>query len=378
MGGSAPDYPEMSDEERELYQRQSDYYEQLTGYLGEYYDYLLSQYEDQQQLMDLVLETYGIEKIYDEDGNVTGYQYTEEETAAQQKYRDYLEQYYESEEANMEYQEWQREYTQRQANISSILQEISLYEAGYEFTYDDDGNVTGYQKRELTEEEQEEEELASLKRERELKALKGEADVDPQLEEDLAESEANMRERLRRQLGDDYETSDPGSRALSQFEQDKNQTLWYARHGEMTTAANLNAQARQQSLQEKATNWQAISASGAAPLAAVTAYDARNTSNAAYYSPQAYYANIAAAQQVGYPGYGGFGAGQPNYGSLAGGYERQRQNSYAAAYQQYANRANAYGQLIGSFLGAVGGYFGGSAGAQAGQQSGQSFGYFLA
>lgn len=502
MGSSAPDYPEPSQEEKDYYKKQTEYLDNLSQYLKGYYEQLTKQYEDSSKLQNLLLQLSGIETVYDDEGNVTGYKWSESATEEQKQNKEYMQAQYNYALKQLEYQEWlqeynqkqleeqasynewqksftqsqaeqqakyqewyqsyvektsaeqseynqwyqeytkeqaqkqdeynewymgftkeqaakqdeyndwQREMTQRQTKLDNLLRGVQLEEAGYQWTYDENGEINGVEKRPLTEEEQREEELTKLKQEKELAALKGEADIDPSLEQDLARSETVLRERLRQQLGEDYETSEPGIRALAEFEKNKNTTLWYARHGEQELADRMNYNQQQIALQRQQINTQALLAPGQVQYSPIgqQAYGvsgqntvsvrpyATNVAQPAYvgggsyssspvsqssaaftgYSPQSYFQNIASAQSLYNTGYGGFGAGQPNYGGLINAYAQQRQNEYQVAYQNYAQRAAMYGQLIGSFLGAVGGYFGGAQGSQSGQQSGQVIGWAIA
>ena len=501
MGGS-PKYPKATDEELALYRQQTEYLSNLTNYLEGYYQQLTKQAERRDKLEGMLLQLSGIETVYNEDGSVSGYKWSEQATDEQERNRKYMEAQYDYSMKQLEYQswlqdynqkqleeqakynewqmsftmdqaeqqkkyqewqmaytektaaeqseynawqrqftqeqaakqdayntwyqgftqdqaekqaeynDWQRSMTQRQVKMDDLLRGVQLEEAGYQWVYDENGEISGVEKRALTEEEQRQEEINKLTQEKQLAALKGEADIDPSLEEDIARSETVLRERLRQQLGEDYETSEPGIRALAEFDKNKNTTLWYARHGEQQIASQMNLAQQQMAVQRRQVNTQALLAPGQvqySPIAqqsygvspfretgnvqpyasavnqpgyVASVYSSSPVTQASSgftgYSPQSYFQNIAAAQGIYSTGYQGMGNGPANYNNLAQAYSQQRGNEYSVAYNNYVRQGQLYGQIIGSVLGAVGGYFGGPQGAQAGYQSGQMMGMAIA
>jgi hypothetical protein len=87
---------------------------------------------------------------------------------------------------------------------------------------------------------------------RALKASKGELDVDPGVEQDLTRSRTSLQEELLKRLGPGYETSDPGIRAMNEFDRQANSIRFQVRYGELSNADALsnnaqNALQRQQS-----------------------------------------------------------------------------------------------------------------------------------
>ena len=66
---------------------------------------------------------------------------------------------------------------------------------------------------------------AQLQNETLVRALRGEEPVDATLRTAFTEREQNLRERLRRQLGPDFETSTAGSDALANFDRERNEAF---------------------------------------------------------------------------------------------------------------------------------------------------------
>lgn len=91
-----------------------------------------------------------------------------------------------------------------------------------------------------TEEGMRKKEIDKLLQERTLKALKGELEIDPALERDLAKQEETLRDTLRAQLGPGYETSSPGIEALQAYQEGANVLRSQARRGELTLSEQLS------------------------------------------------------------------------------------------------------------------------------------------
>jgi hypothetical protein len=102
--------------------------------------------------------------------------------------------------------------------------------------------ITGYEQVGPSGRSGEDSEIARLFQERSLKALRGEADVDPRLAADLAQEEQDIRERLIQRFGPGYEESTPGQEALSRFQDRKNQILAQSRREELTLAEQLGGE----------------------------------------------------------------------------------------------------------------------------------------
>lgn len=83
-------------------------------------------------------------------------------------------------------------------------------------------------------------ELEEVFLDRSLAAASGDLPVDPQVIRDFDKSERVLRESLRKQLGEGYESSSPGIEALSEFESTKNATLAGLRRDELTLAEGLS------------------------------------------------------------------------------------------------------------------------------------------
>lgn len=87
--------------------------------------------------------------------------------------------------------------------------------------------------------------------ERQLKALQGGLDVDPAVEQDLSRGEQQLREELLNRLGPGYETSDPGIRALNEYQRQANSIRFQVRYGELSNAGALTSNAQQQTMRQQ-------------------------------------------------------------------------------------------------------------------------------
>ncbi len=325
----------------------------------------------------------------------------------------------------MKYLEQQGALTQQevamlteQNRLQSILTPLQLESAGYLPQMDASGRLTGVTKRPKTEMELIQEEIQNLTGKRTLSALKGELPVDAGLTRNLEESERNLRENLRKQLGPGFETSSPGIEALAQFEQRKGESLQAARYGDINLAATLGLGLNQQSMQQQGLGFQQLLQAGGAPLAGIAA-TAQGISSIPTLAPgfqgiQQYqgpggYAAGASAGLGGIPQYsmfsqpniyGGGGSaasmslmggamgfpyqGMENLSNVANAYNlplsqlgAERNRTYQNEMGDYQRRAGLYGAIIGSALSIAGSYFG-QANAQAGWQTGQSIGMSIA
>ncbi len=79
---------------------------------------------------------------------------------------------------------------------------------------------------------------------RTLAALKGELPVDPAVEQDITRGRQELMEELRNRLGPGFETSDPGMRALAEYDRNATAIRYQVRTGELNSAnaIALNAQ----------------------------------------------------------------------------------------------------------------------------------------
>lgn len=208
----------------------------------------------------------------------------------------------------------QKQYAQQQ-----LLLPILYKQAGLNVTLDEQGNITG-----VTEADnplaQMEQDLQTAFIERTQKALRGEIPLDTGLVSSVDKQEAELRERLRKQLGSGFETSTPGIQALSEFGTQKQSIFDAARRGDLSLGESLNlaqGQANQSRISDFLSRGAGISG---LPLGSASAY---GQNAAGYNSPLQYWQNQRNSQnqvnafnaQQG----GGFGALFKGIGSLAGG-----------------------------------------------------------
>lgn len=185
-GGTTVNYPQPTQEERDLQRQQTELLQQQTTILN-------ANLRQQELLAPILYKAQGIQPIYGEGGEITGFEelpLTPEEQAQQQLTQSFLE----------------RSLAQLEREEAAAPQEA---------------------------------EIEGLLRERTLAALRGEAEVDPSVTRGLEESEAQLREHLFRQLGSGYETSTPGIQALAEFEKRKQEVLSGARRAELTLGEQL-------------------------------------------------------------------------------------------------------------------------------------------
>ena len=132
----------------------------------------------------------------------------------------------------------QREILEQQRQQQAILIPFLAEQEGFEAVTDEHGNITSIKKLPDA--------LADMKKEietkfaeRSLKALRGELDVDPALEETLGTQERDLRNRLASQLGPGWETSSPGIEALGNFTRSSEILRAGARNDQLTLAEQL-------------------------------------------------------------------------------------------------------------------------------------------
>lgn len=90
--------------------------------------------------------------------------------------------------------------------------------------------------------------IQSLANERQIKALKGELEIDPGVTRSLSEGEQMIREQMARNLGPGWETSEPGRRALADVAQRRAETEYAVRQGEMTNAQAISGTRQDQAM----------------------------------------------------------------------------------------------------------------------------------
>lgn len=184
-------------------------------------------------------------------------------------------------------------------------------------------------------------EISQLLQQRSLAALKGELPVDPTVTRNLADSEAQLRESLFRNLGPGYETSTPGIQALAEFGKRKQEILAGASRAELTMGEQLGL-ARQGAQSQSTTDY-------------------LNSQQLAQGLRQSRLSNIfnvsQAPAQIGLQGYGQIAQG---YNSPIQWYQNQRQQQFNAsvANAQGASAGQAgLGQLFGTGLLAAASFF---------------------
>lgn len=90
-------------------------------------------------------------------------------------------------------------------------------------------------------EDPEQAEIKRLMEERQLAALKGELPLDPSLTRGIETQEEELRNRLRANLGEGYETSTPGIEAMAEFGKRAEELRYAASRGEIFDTSMLNA-----------------------------------------------------------------------------------------------------------------------------------------
>lgn len=229
----------------------------------------------------------------------------------------------------------------RQSALQSGIMPLLLQRAGIE-AYTDDAGQTNYRfTTDASIDQQRYREYVSTLFDRQMAALRGELPLDAGLKRSLDDAEQQMKERLYRQLGPDWQLSSAGITQMGEFQQRRMAAEDAARRGDIEQFSNM----------------------------------AGNIAQSA--SPQSALAGYGALMQLSSPNPAAVGLSGA-YGNILGQYAGERANDYQNSLMRYQQRGQLYGALVGSLLGAVGGYFGGQGGAQAGQQSGQAIGMMFA
>lgn len=134
--------------------------------------------------------------------------------------------------------ETQTDILKEQIRQQELLAPFLYREAGVEPTYDEEGKITGFQ--EINSEAadlRDELEIGLLERAR--SALAGELPIDHSLVMELDKQERVLREGLRKSLGEGFETSDPGIRALGDFNERKAALIDASARGELSLSQQL-------------------------------------------------------------------------------------------------------------------------------------------
>ncbi len=131
---------------------------------------------------------------------------------------------------------------QQQSMLPSLYKEL-----GYNFTTNEDGtySLTPMTDEEryagMSELEKQQYDLQKTSAEREMKALKGELDVDPAFERNRAEARNQVIQTMQDQLGPGWETSSPGMEAIREFDAETDALRSSLAHGEMQLADALQS-----------------------------------------------------------------------------------------------------------------------------------------
>lgn len=195
-------------------------------------------------------------------------------------------------------------------------------------------------------------EIEGLLNERTLKALRGELEIDPALERDIASQGQTLKERLQQQLGPGFETSSAGIEAMSKFEESANVLRHQARKGELTLGEQLSMARQGADIAQGGANLGATQARipGIDPLSAGGfAFGAQN-------------AGIASQQQMqsilqgGMQTAGGLGQIAAGYQMPIGTMQQDRSMQLQANMQNATNQTgfmNGMGSMFGSIFGAL-------------------------
>lgn len=123
---------------------------------------------------------------------------------------------------------------------------LMLESLGFKGEFDPGGNLSGitrFSEEELVGRmsplEKMQYEIAQEQSKRQLKALRGELDVDPALTEEIQKNEKLLRESLSRALGPNYEKSTVGQQALQDFTERATRITEGARRGEIAQGTTL-------------------------------------------------------------------------------------------------------------------------------------------
>lgn len=120
-----------------------------------------------------------------------------------------------------------------------LLRPLLFGELGIREVRDAAGNVTGFEKAPLNEEQTRIADITKKLQERTAAALDGTLPVDPGLERELEQGRRDLAESLRKQLGPGWETSTPGIQALAEFDKRAAELHSSARTGQLTLAEQL-------------------------------------------------------------------------------------------------------------------------------------------
>jgi len=139
----------------------------------------------------------------------------------------------------------QQSILEEQRAQQKILLPFLAEQEGFDIEMDDKGNIKGIKKK-LDPDDAKRQELETAYLDRSLKAMRGELELDPALEESLKSGETALREKLQSQFGPGYETSSPAIETLSQFMRSSEILREGARTGQLTLSEQLGITREQQ------------------------------------------------------------------------------------------------------------------------------------
>ena len=135
----------------------------------------------------------------------------------------------------------QREFVQAQTKRQSLLDPILFEQAGLEPQFGPDGEITGFEKTEDPLQAQRDEVEEGFL-ERTLLAQKGELPISGVTERSIGQGREDLRARLLKNLGTGFETSTPGSEALTDFDDTATARRSAEARGDLTLSAQLGLQ----------------------------------------------------------------------------------------------------------------------------------------
>lgn len=348
--GSAPKPPGPSKEERAYQQAQTDALLQNQTLLKK-------QLSDQEALAPYLYKQAGIAPVYD-------YRWVDPEGNPSETNQVRSERYISGfqELPKTPEQQAYAQYVQDQlsdAKTARALMPFQLEQQGYRLTKDADGNVTGaeviqggaadlqnqYNLSQLKTGQQQQE-MNQMLLDRAKKAAAGELPVDPALQRQFDEGRTTLESQLRGSLGTGYASSTPGMQALADFEKKKQETIYAAQHGEISTADQLAMAGQQGALQPRMYD----------PNAALNSGSSARFLQGIGMNPAGQASMAQAAVGSKFNGASGFGTLSQLYSQGVQQFSNQRQRDYQNTMADYAQRqqqGQTYGSIAGGVIGGV-------------------------
>jgi len=141
--------------------------------------------------------------------------------------------------------EQQTQIIQEQRDQQKILLPFLAEQEGFDVEMNENGTIKSIKKKDNPEDAKRKE-LEGMYLDRSLKAMRGELELDPALEESLKTGEQQLREKLQSQFGPGYETSSPAIETLGQFMRSSEILREGARTGQLTLSEQLGITREQQ------------------------------------------------------------------------------------------------------------------------------------